>query len=433
MPGSSGAIRAGKAFIELFADPKKMMDGLKTAGTAVKGWAQGLVGSASKVGDLADKLTPLSEQSTKLADSLDIVGHGAQSLSPLARAFAAVTGSAGGAVAALRQSEVAMIGLSLASKAAGYLPLALAALISPAGLAAAAIAGIGVALVKYTDTGKTAFAAVSASLIEFKDEALETFGAITRAIEAGDLTAAWEVVTTTVELLWRKAMVALTTIWTDISGKLIEGFYGVQEVALFAWGEIEKSWIDLTTGMQEAWHNFYQKFVKDSGVMQKVLDGLAATFLGPLGFLAANAAREAGEKGPDKAEAEQRKKQIDKDVAEGGGRIRNEERGALDANREMGEQRLRDAEARLDEARKNRRAALDRAKGLAVPRKAPEAAKTARAGLDQAKVSAVGTFSAAAAGRLGGGGPFQQIADNTAASAKYLKKMSQQTPTIGFS
>ena len=46
---SVGAVRAGSAFVELFADPKKLEKGLAAASNRLKSWGNSLVGIGSKI------------------------------------------------------------------------------------------------------------------------------------------------------------------------------------------------------------------------------------------------------------------------------------------------------------------------------------------------------------------------------------------------
>lgn len=49
MPPSSGAIRAGRAFVELFADDSKLVRGLKSAQKKLEGYGKGVRSSGLKM------------------------------------------------------------------------------------------------------------------------------------------------------------------------------------------------------------------------------------------------------------------------------------------------------------------------------------------------------------------------------------------------
>jgi len=132
---SSGAIRAGRAFIELFAEKGRLGPTLREAGATVAGWAEKVNKSGARLAGLAEGLTPLSQRSGDIADQLDRVGGAfggaAGKLSPMARGLQTISGSAGKVVEGLKNNATAMAGFSLASKGAEYLPMLLTGLISP--------------------------------------------------------------------------------------------------------------------------------------------------------------------------------------------------------------------------------------------------------------------------------------------------------------
>src|SRR5579872_4929515 len=96
MAGSSGAIRAGRAFIELFADDGPLQKGLKKAETVVKNWgakitsmgakalAVGtaamapLAGATKNFATIGAELTDMSRKTGASTESLSTLGYAAK-------------------------------------------------------------------------------------------------------------------------------------------------------------------------------------------------------------------------------------------------------------------------------------------------------------------------------------------------------------------
>ena len=338
------------------------MEGLRAAGDKVKGWAESLNAKGHQLAGLSDKLDPLSQKSAAVADALEQMGDGfggsAAAVSPLARGIAQLSGSGAKLVTNLKNSAEAMAALSLAATAAGYLPALLGALISPAGLAAVAIAGIGYALVNYTDVGQQAFDTVTDKLGEFRDEALDTLGAMANAVAAGDLSAAWAVLSSTVKVLWQEAVIYVEEKWLAIDKLLID-----------AWAELQNVWIDITLAMQQAWSDFYNHFIKDSSVMKQVLAGVAGAFFGGLGEDVVKLLETAGESGPAFTEAAKRRQEIEE-----------ERQTAQEDLDESFNSELAARHEALERARAEREEALNRARSLTPKSPAAAAAEQAAAG-----------------------------------------------------
>ncbi|HEV8068697.1 MAG TPA: phage tail tape measure protein [Planctomycetaceae bacterium] len=91
MPGKSGAVRAGGAFVELFSDDSKLQRGLKAAGTKLKSWGKDVSGIGTKVfeagaavkGALSGAAAVFAEVGAELAHMSERTGIGVESLSQL--------------------------------------------------------------------------------------------------------------------------------------------------------------------------------------------------------------------------------------------------------------------------------------------------------------------------------------------------------------
>ena len=66
MPSNSGAIRAGRAFVELFADDSRLVRGLRSAERKLKGWGAGVKDIGRKMAEVgAAVVTPLVASTAK--------------------------------------------------------------------------------------------------------------------------------------------------------------------------------------------------------------------------------------------------------------------------------------------------------------------------------------------------------------------------------
>jgi hypothetical protein len=96
MGASAGAIRAGRAFVELFADDSRLVRGLRGAETKLKAWGQTITGMGAKIlaggtalaaplvastkvfADMGDKLAKASQRTGASVESLSELGHAAE-------------------------------------------------------------------------------------------------------------------------------------------------------------------------------------------------------------------------------------------------------------------------------------------------------------------------------------------------------------------
>ena len=70
MPGSTGSIRAGRAFVELFADDSKLVRGLRRAQKKLKAFGQSIRNMGLKIAGLGAAMVLLCELSDLPADEV---------------------------------------------------------------------------------------------------------------------------------------------------------------------------------------------------------------------------------------------------------------------------------------------------------------------------------------------------------------------------
>lgn len=131
---------------------------------------------------------------------------------------------------------------------------AIGAILSPAGLAAAAITGIGIALVSRSKSGQEMFARIKSGLEEMAATFKTAWGGIVAAIAKGDLETAFETAGAAMKLEWAKVMAYWTEKWFDFRkiflNDLIEFGYKIQGLATKIagmWGKGEKDGENSTT------------------------------------------------------------------------------------------------------------------------------------------------------------------------------------------
>ncbi|WP_439631460.1 hypothetical protein [Gemmata sp.] len=104
----------------------------------------------------------------------------------------------------------------------GAVGAAFALLLSPVGLAAAAIAGIVTWFLTCTDTGKALAKEVGEAFSGMGTIFKDTWGGIVDAVKAGDLQGAFAILSAGVKALWRELLLTLKKGWNSFVGGLTE-------------------------------------------------------------------------------------------------------------------------------------------------------------------------------------------------------------------
>lgn len=214
----------------------------------------------------------------------------------------------------------------------------LGALISPIGLVTAAVAGLGVWFVTSTRTGGQALAWLGGRFNELKSDALAAWQGMGDALATGDIGLAAKILWLALKMEWEKGVNFLHSKWQEFAGFFAEVFsvasFTVARHLTDAWAGIQTAWVETTTFLATTWDNFI-------GLLQRGWNRFA-------GFFAQVWARIKGMFGQGDADAEIAK--INADVA------RQDQE--IDMQRDT-------ALAEREDARRKRREAIDRDRGLA--------------------------------------------------------------------
>lgn len=157
-----------------------------------------------------------------------------------------VAGAGAGLVAFGTVSGV--VATAAAGLAAGVALVAkgVAALLSPVGLAAAAVGGLGYLFVTQTDRGREMAAGVKAAFLDTAATVQEAWGGITDALKAGDLGLAMRVALSGITVEWQKVELFLTERWIDLKDVFVEAWHDMATSAELVWNRFADA-VALTT------------------------------------------------------------------------------------------------------------------------------------------------------------------------------------------
>lgn len=280
--GSSAAIRAGRAFVEIFGKDNlsKMLTRLQ-AKVAAFGQFIGKVGSGAMLAGAAmlapvaalfagmmekaklgmfgeraqedaerfgaawtDSLTalqgalvPLLETLTPWAERLGQVVREHAEIVPIVAAVGAGLLAFG---LTLKVVGGLVVGLSALI---GILKVSLLALLSPIGLVAAAIAGLGVVFATQTNLGREATAEFKAGFLDTAATAQQAWSGIVAAFKKGDLELAMQIVGAALRLEWAKIDEFWTRKWVAFKNNYIGGWHELGAA-------LKSIWNHITTGLE---------------------------------------------------------------------------------------------------------------------------------------------------------------------------------------
>jgi len=329
-------------------------------------------------------------------------------------------------------------------------------LASPIGIAVAALGGLVTWFVTSTEAGRQMVATLSANFSVLQEDATTAFGEIAAALGRGDITNAAKVLWAYLNLLWTQGTQNLLMIWEDWKGYFLQlgsdAFYGVVETVNQAGGMLEKAWVDVTSGLSTIWANvwagiesvgvsafqfLYGLILRIRSFFDETLD-LAAELKqleefgkGRQGEIAAQRDAKLAAVG-ERAAA--RRAEIDKattgasDVIQGNAQ---RSRDGIAANRQ---QRIADAQAKLDAARAEMDAAI--VKSRVEGKRAGQAGSTTPSGPEMPKppdtpkavtgAAVQGTFNAAVIGGIG----VTTVAERTAKASEDTAKQTKRAADI---
>lgn len=241
---SSGAIRAGRAFVELFADDTKLQKALLRSRKALNdfGGFLGKAGTAAAQGG-ALLMSPLlslirkGEDIPQFAAAWERLGYAisdpliklAEAAAPYVDLLSQIIRNNPELVTGAVKAGAALLGLAVALKVVAFaLPLlsvgvgAISLLLSPIGLVTAAVVGLGALLLRHTQTGRQFGSDVGGAFNGLRETATGAWKGITAAIANGDLEQAFRVARAAVTLEWEKLIGYLTNRWIDFKSVVVD-------------------------------------------------------------------------------------------------------------------------------------------------------------------------------------------------------------------
>lgn len=417
---------------------------LKTSLHAV--WIR--VGSAV-AGTLTEMANRIAELTAKV---IEFVKRNQPMIATLFKIGAAVM--AAGAVLTAIGAAIAGLGITLGGFAAAFSAVgtvvgavgsALAFLLSPIGLVAAAVVGLGGYFLYASGQGEKALGGLMKIFGKLKDDALEAFGGIRDAMKAGDMQLAAEVLWNALKVKWQEGINWLHDKWVGFKETFgavwTEAVYGLATALTNVTAEMEKIWVQFTGWFLDKWKWVEKGLAKGLGWAIAKMQGLDVTeVLGDVDRQYALQDRERDKRQKDRLAGieEQRAATV----------------GALDEDREkahVARQKKHDAELaaaqeKLNQAQRDYDQSLAKAKQAAGAQAVWDEAfgEGWRGRLGQSEgtggpagdaadavTKAVGSFSAAAAVRLGMGGNAQErMADGIEKIEENTKPLKRARPLV---
>lgn len=217
--GSAGLSAMAQRFAQL--GPPLTAADVTLAALADDVWNELLTAFKAITNQVGASVTPalveLAQVATELiADGARWASRNRELLLTIAKVGAAVA-VAGAAIVALGASvSVAGIILGGVATAITFVGSAIAALLSPIGLAIAGVTAAGAAFVAFTDTGRAMADTVTTALGEVVAKAKEIGGAVLNALTSGDIQSAQEVLVVSFRLVLKHIEAAFTNVWGSI-------------------------------------------------------------------------------------------------------------------------------------------------------------------------------------------------------------------------
>jgi hypothetical protein len=163
--------------------------------------------------------------------------------------------SAVGAIMGAAATVITAVGTAV-----GFLGTVLAAILSPIGLTITAVAALATYILYATGTGAQALQWLGERFTALKEAALQAFGGIADALAAGDIALAARILWLTLKLAWDNGVATLKGVWVRFTGffvKLAYGaFYGALAAAEIAWHAMKGVWIEGVSFLRRLWTEF---------------------------------------------------------------------------------------------------------------------------------------------------------------------------------
>lgn len=367
--------------------------------------------------------------------------------------------AAAGAVIAAIGTAIWGIGaaIGLAVTVLGAMGAALAFLLSPFGLLLAGLVAGAVYFFGFTDAGKKSIETVKGYFVDLFEGFSSVWQGITDAIAAGDLALAGKVAFLALQVAWQSVLNTARGYWNGFTTYLLDTWdvasNSIAVLMVDAFAGVRRAWLETTNFMASAWDGFSSGAISAWKTAQNFIANGIAWIIAKIEGLdpaevqkelndefarnQASASKAQEQRANERAAArEAGLSQIESDRQGQRGALSDQLKQSLSGRQEAnaagtnaGEEALAKAMSELndalDSAKKGREAVIKNAgKGLA----ATSTGGSVSFNPSQLKQSISGTFSGAAAGRLGGQGPMDQIARNTADTARYTRQIANQEP-----
>ena len=266
----------------------------------------------------------------------------------------------------------------------GAVGAALGALLSPIGLVVVAIAGLGVAIVRYTSLGGQAVGRLMDRFGELRAFVSRVAGGIADALAAGDITLAAEVLWLGLKVAWQRGVAELNAVWLEARaffvGTAQKMWFGALAAAQIVLHALESAWIETTAFLSKTWTRFASGFQR---IWQNAVGFVAKRMLEIQGLFDSSLDVEAAKKAVDD-QLDAKLAEIDQNAQRELSAREDRRRRERDAATELNEATLAEIGRRFDEAQEALRTgneariaesqrALDEAR-----RKLDEAIETAR-------------------------------------------------------
>jgi hypothetical protein len=210
--------------------------------------------------------------STLIKDNSNFISTIAMVAAGIAIVGAGLVGLAGLFALAGIAVQTLLAPFALFSTAMGLIVPLISALISPIGLAIAAIALLGGAIIKYFGAAGPIFNWFKAEFDAIAGAVGKAIKAIMNAIQKGDFGAALEVAMAGMNLQMTKAVSQLKTLWAGFTGYFKEAFakaaYALPVIQLAVSAQMQKGWARMTAAMKSAYVENVNNVAKDQSTAQ---------------------------------------------------------------------------------------------------------------------------------------------------------------------
>jgi hypothetical protein len=226
----------------------------------------------------------------------------------------------------------------MAAAGAGVAALgsAFAFLLSPIGLAIAAITGVGAAVLSLTGAGAAGIDFLRGAFISLRDDALRAFDGIANALAAGNIAQAGEILWLTLQVEWQRGVAALNNIWQEWKAFFLnvinEATFSAAAFFTDAWAAIQSTWLETIDLLSDGWTVFTNAIAR---TWESVIGVIAQGVLRVLALFdeTIDAAAAAQELGNDLAANNERRQESQDQAILGRQRARQERLERIEADR----------------------------------------------------------------------------------------------------